>query len=318
MVGAEITNQIEPAFDALCMEVIHRWERGELHFKDAIATLQTLSQEATSTGKIANRGRAEHLLGYIHHYLGNLNTSIRHYEQSRSCYRSVGDGKRAAAIDLNLGENYRYKGDFTRAIYLYHAAYDAAAEHGDIRIQTMAAVNEGLALTAIGNNQEARQVFEIALKLTAEWTDNTDQLPMLLCELYHGMTTIALKEEQLELAHQLALRTWETAQQTDKPLLHGYAQRTLADVISAFIARPDDYQIDDDPDSYYREALGCFQEVNAEAEMARTMYHHALSLAQRGRRTTAARKLQQVMIIFTRLDMVDDAARAAEAQLSVI
>jgi hypothetical protein len=32
----------------------------------------------------------------------------------------------------------------------------------------------------------------------------------------------------------------------------------------------------------------------------------------------AAKKLQQVMIIFTRLGMVDDIARAAEAQLAVI
>ncbi len=48
------------------------------------------------------------------------------------------------------------------------------------------------------------------------------------------------------------------------------------------------------------------------------MLAHARCLAGHGRRTTAARKLQQAMIIFTRLGMTDDAAQAAEAQLQVI
>jgi len=42
------------------------------------------------------------------------------------------------------------------------------------------------------------------------------------------------------------------------------------------------------PDYYFEAALEAFREINAEAEMARTMFAHARSLNVRGRRTTAA------------------------------
>ena len=56
----------------------------------------------------------------------------------------------------------------------------------------------------------------------------------------------------------------------------------------------------------------------AEGELAKTMYEHGRSLMRRDKKMPAARKLQQAMVIFTRLGMVDDAAKAAEAQLMVL
>lgn len=306
-----------PEFNQKCLDAIRRWERGELPFKETIALLNSYNQEAVAANHIANQGRAEHLLGYLQHYRGNLNTSIQHYERARALYKRANNLKRAAAIDLNQGENYRFKGDFNRAIRLYRAAYAAAEQLGMVDLQTMAAVNEGLTLVTIGQNTSARHAFEEGLRLAELWTENREQLPGLLCETYHGIAVACLRQGEIDAACDSAYLALQMAQETGHPLHLGFANRAIAEVITE-LGEQLDPRFGSDPDEYFRTALEAFRDINAEAEMARTMYAHAQSLARRGRRTTAARKLQQVMIIFTRLDMVDDAARAAEAQLAVI
>jgi len=306
-----------PEFDRLCMEVINTWERGELPFKEAIAYLSDYHQEAAHSHHIPNQGRAEHLLGFLQHYRGNLNTSIKHYERARSLYMQAGNRKRAAIIDLNQGENYRFKGDFTRARRLYRAAYEIANELGDIRVQTIASVNEGLVLLTTGQPAHARHALEEGLRLSEFWVEHLDQLPSLLCEIYHGLAEIHLGEGQPAAAWQMALQALEAAHHGNQPLQRGYANRTMGEVVAKLGGAPDE-GFSNEPDEYFRAALDAFKEINAEAELARTMFAQAQALAKQGRRTSAARKLQQVMIIFTQLGMVDDAARAAEAQLALL
>ncbi|MDX1995605.1 MAG: tetratricopeptide repeat protein [bacterium] len=306
-----------PEFNRRCMEIINSWERGELPFKEAITHLTAYGQEAVHDNHIANQGRAEHLMGYLQHYRGNLNTSIHHYERARSLYMQAGNRPLVAITDLNQGENYRYKGDFTRARRLYRAAYEASRDLGDIRIQTIAAANEGLVLLTIGHSGSARQSLEEGLRLAEQWTDRLEQLPGILCEIYHGLASIDLAENRHEAAWGKALRALEAAHNSQQPMHLGFANRTMGEVISR-LGRPLEAGFAEDPDEYFRASLEAFKEVNAEAETARTMFSQAQALARQGRRTAAARKLQQVMITFTQLGMVDDAARAAEAQLAVL
>jgi tetratricopeptide (TPR) repeat protein len=296
---------------------VRAWESGELPVKDAVAQLQQLHQDALNANHLANQGRAEHLMGYLQHYRGNLDVSIRHYERARALYLRVGNRVRAAAIDLNQGENYRFKGDFARARRLYRAAYDAATELNELRIQTIALVNEGLVLLATGQYDDARAAFQEGYQLACEWPEPNSNLYGILCEVHHGMATIHMHAHQHSEAWEEALRGLETASQSKQPFHLGFANRIMGEVVTALGGAPEE-GFSADPDDYFRAALEAFREVNAEAELARTMFAQAKSLSTRGRRTTAARKLQQAMIIFTQLGMVDDAARAAEAQLAVL
>lgn len=313
----ELDIEPTPEFNQRCLDVIRRWEGGDLPYKEAIAQVTALSQEAVEANHIANEARAEQLLGLIQHYRGNLNTSIRHNERARKLYQRVGNRVRTATMDLNQGENYRFKGDFTRARKLYRAAYDAAAELNNLPLQTMAALNEGLTLVAASQYDAARAALDEGLELIPRWTEEDPQLPSILCELHQGMAIIHLQDGNHEAAWSEALKALDAARKGGQPLQLGFANRILGEVVTMMESVPD-AQFSSDPDDYFRAAIDAFREINAEAELARTMFAQAKSLAIRGRRTTAARKLQQVMIIFTRLGMVDDAARAAEAQLAVL
>lgn len=310
-------NEPTPEFNERCLVVVQSWENGELPFEDAVNTLDSYRREAIAAGHIVNEARAEQMLGYVQHYRGNLTISIQHWERARHHYQQVGNRNRVATIDLNLGESYRYKGEFNRAIRLYRAAFETAELFGDVRLQTIAVLNEGLVLVALRQNADAREAFEQGLALAGQCDAGDPTLPGVLCELHHGLAVVALADDDIETAWEQALMAYDIAQEEDQPLQLGFANRTMGEVLTVMqqVSAPD---LPSDPDVYFRAALAAFQEINADTEVARTLYAQALSLAKRGRRIIAAKMLQQVMIEFSHLGMVDDAARAAEAQLQVV
>jgi tetratricopeptide (TPR) repeat protein len=315
--AAHIDQDPTPEFNNFCLNIIRKWESGELPFKEAIAIIAAKSQEAETSTHLANQGRAEHAMGYLQHFRGDLNASIRHYERARQLFQKVGNARRVATMDLNNGENYRLKGDFVRARKLYRAAYEAAQRLGIVRIQAIAAVNEGLTLLAIGHLIAAQEAFKEAKKLLAEWHEDDNKRSAMLCELNHGLTCIYLSQNKIDAAWETAQETLHYAMQTSEKMQLGAAYRILGEVISRMEVAPGGEFLSE-PDEYFHLAMDIFRTLNMEAEIARTIFAQAQSLAYRGRKTTAARKLQQVMIMFTELGMVDDAAKAAAAQLTVI
>jgi len=306
-----------PEFNEKCLTLLKNWEAGELPYNDVIQHIKALQQESRDSGHITNEARIEHLAGLIQHYHGSLNTSIRHYEQARKLYAKVGNRSRVANIDLNQGENYRFKGDFNHARMLYHNAYEAAAELGELSLQTIAVVNEGLTYLALNQLEDAERAFHDGYYLSEQWSNNFQKRAEILCELHYGMTVIHLKHEDYSAAWVDALATLKNAKQVNQPRQLGFAYRVLGEVVTHLDTIPDE-RFSDDPDKHFRASMNCFQEIDAQAELARSMFEQAKSLSYRGRKTSAARKLQQVMIIFTKLGMIDDAARTAEAQLSFL
>jgi hypothetical protein len=52
-----------------------------------------------------------------------------------------------------------------------------------------------------------------------------------------------------------------------------------------------------------------------EGDVAKTMFARGKSLVRRGKKASAAKLFQQALVIFEKLGMRDDAAKAAEAQM---
>lgn len=315
--AAEPTPSPEPDFEDSCLQIRRRWEAGELPFREAAAQLIALGQQAQEANHVANQASVERMLGFMQLNRGNLNTSLQHYERARSLFLQVDNRRYGAAMDMNMGEVYRYKGDFNRARQLYRQAGEIARETGFLTIQTLALANEGQVLLTMGQPESARAALEEAIRLSQQWTEDFSHLPGLLCEVHHGLAMSYLARNEPEPAWEHAHKALETAQESKQPLGMGFANRAIAEVLT-MLGQPPDAGFSDDPDVYYQASTEAFKEINAEAEMARTMYVQAWSLAKRGQKNMAARKFQQVVIIFTKLGMVDDAARAAEAQLRML
>jgi tetratricopeptide (TPR) repeat protein len=314
----QVSPELEPSpeFDARCMNFIRGWQHGELPSADVVRSLKQLSREAAASGHLANEARAEHLSGYMQHYLGNLSISITHYDRARQLFDRVGNRNRVVVMDINQGENFRFRGEFKKARRLYHQAYDAAAALQNVRLQTIAIANEGLMLISLKDYQQAYDCLQESLRLSNLWED-TNNLEALRTEVYFGLAQLALVLGQPETAWQDAHLSLEAARKAE--LMHsvGLAYRILGEALTALGTAPSDSDFKS-PDDYYRAALEIFRSIDAEAEIGRTIYSHAQSQAKRHRRRNAANLFREAMVIFQKLGMTDDAANAAEAQLQVI
>lgn len=308
-----------PQFEEQCRAIYKTWQTGQLSFRDAVEQLSVLAGQAAAEGHLANQGRVEHLLGNLQHHRGNLNTSIMHFERARACFEQVGSRSRMAMMDLNLGEAYRYKGDFTRARQLYRKAYDAARALDMLDVMTFAIANEGLMLVHMNRFDTARAALEEGFALAQRWTHSDQNLPSLLSEIHAGLAHVYLRHNDPHAAWTHALRAFENARASDEAVKTGIARCVIADVLTILgeVPEADRDAFAADPDIHYQDAINTFREVRAEAELAHAIFAHGRSLALRGRSLRAARQFQQAMILYTRLDMVADAARAASAQLDV-
>ncbi|MCB9435956.1 MAG: tetratricopeptide repeat protein [Anaerolineales bacterium] len=307
-----------PDFNEQCALILRRWQAGELPFRDAASYLEALGQQAIQEQNTANQARIEFSWGYMQGYRSNLNESIKHFERARELYEIAKDDRRVLSCDLNLGESHRRKGDFTRARELFRAAYERSMQLGEIRTQTIARANEGQMLLSMGQMNSARMILQEALQLAERWEPQHRQsLVGLLCEIYHALAVIYLNENNVEAAWEEAKQALGAAQEFNQPLEIGYANRTLGEVLTAYQNAPLDSDVSTNPDDYFKASIEAFRSLDAEGEVARTLHVFARSLAKRGKRVPAARQLQQATLIFAKLGMVDDAAKAAESQSEI-
>jgi tetratricopeptide (TPR) repeat protein len=184
-------------------------------------------------------------------------------------------------------------------------------------LQTTAIANEGQILLTMGRHHEALESLLEAQKLAKYLETDDHVVPRLVCEIHYVLASIYCTLLRLDKAWHEARAALRLAQDMRHPLQIGLAQRAVGEVLMA-METPPEGEFSTNADEYFQVATDIFRSLGAEGEMARTMYVYSKSLARQGRRMTAARKLHQAMIIFTKLGMVNDATHAADLQLTIL
>lgn len=317
----------DPAFRQRSSEVFNQWQAGDLSFPDAVAVFNTMIQQAREQENALHEGIIEVLLGVMNGYRANYGAAIRHFEAAHTLYSSIQARKKLTTTTLNLGETYRLSGNFTRARTYFHQAAELSRELGDIEGQCLAQANEAQMWISLDSMEKAGTALETSLELAnrswpAENGGPEDEETLIQrldmrCEILHGLVAVALHRNNPQQAWDYARRAYEDAQQLGYPLRLGFAHRALGDALTILGHSPDE-AIDADPDTHYAAALEAFREVKAEGEVAKTLFAQGRSMARRGKSRSATRLFQQAMVLFTKLGMSDDAAKAAEAQLSLL
>jgi tetratricopeptide (TPR) repeat protein len=315
---------IDPAFKERINAIYHQWHDGELPFAEALKKLEALWQEAVDEGNLINQGGIENILGIMQGYRGNYDESIPRFKKALDLFNSGGAKERMVSCVLNIGETYRLRGNFTRARTYFHRAYETSKELNRLHNQSVALANEGQMWISLNSIEKARSTLEKALAIGERATDeqqDTDQQRIgnldNLCEIHHALVTVCLHEDNPQQAWQHARESYKIAQQLNREIRIGYANRAIGDVITRLDTIPDD-DFTDNPDVYYDTALSAFRNIKSESEVGKTLLAKGKSLVRRNKKRSASRLFQQAMVIFTRLGMTDDAARAAEAQMSAI
>jgi tetratricopeptide (TPR) repeat protein len=315
--------ELDPDFRQRINTIYQEWLENKRDLGDAKQAFADLLKEAETENNAIHQGGVHNIMGVVNGYRGNYDESIQYFEKARALYEQVGALPRIATCDLNLGETYRLRGNFTRARSYFHKAYEAGKTLKRVNTQVIALTNEAQMWLSLNSVEKARATLEEALSLAdTPWGEpeiDADRIARYgnICEIHHAMVEVNLAEGNPFGAWQHATKTLEYAEKTAQPDRLGYANRALGNVLTA-LDEPLDDEYSPDPDVYYTKALENFRRVKVDAEVGKTLFAQAKSFVKRGKRNSAGRLFQQAMVIFTKLGMTDDAAKAAEEQLRVI
>lgn len=313
-------SEVTPAVRQTCEDLLAQWRSGTLPFAEAQKRLAVLRETAQQNALPADQGYTELMEGIMHGWRGNYAASIDHFEAARSFFAQVNNRELVVRCMLNIGESQRQNGSFTRARQYFHMTNAAARDIGHIPMQVVSRSNEAQMLITLKNYGQAFKALEDCFALRdrdwSVWGLTDDRKDDIYAEIAVAAATIALEQGTFDEAWRYALEALDTSQRIGVPLRLGMAHRMIGEILTVDEAgrRAD---MPDDPDEFFQRAVKAFREVNADGEIAKTLMAQGRSLAKRGIRNSAARKLQQAMVIFTKLGMVNDAAEAADLQLKL-
>ncbi len=323
---------IDPEYRKACLAAYNGWKDGSIQFKAALDQLQEYERQAATEQQYANQGYSQTLLGMIYGYRAELDMSIRHFVRARDLFERAKNPEQVVRTTMNLGETYRLKGDFPRARQYFNSAYAAATEFGILTTQAYAASNEGHLLMAMGQLEQAREKFELSIE-HGKHIAETDASLEIQSQSRQGLATYYLEVGDTSAAWKQAVESLRLSREQGNPLMLGFAYRTMGEVLTALGELPKDTPaavVDDaavpqdaaatneslgDPDMFFQLAIQSFSDFKADGETARTIFQQGASLLKRGQKVTASRKFHQAMLMFTKLGMKDDAAKAAQAQM---
>lgn len=294
--------------------LVRDWLVGQRRAQAVLDELDATKERTQAIAEI-DLAQIEHAQGYIQHYLGNLSTSIIHYERALRTFKKNNSVGEMALILSNQSENYLLRGNYAHARSLCRRGYELATQLNHIPLQSYAIINEGWIMFDTTNHETAFHTFETGHRLTEQWDENDPELARVRCEVHHANAQLLLRMKDYKSALKQASLAHENADLAGDKLSLGLSYRTFGDVMTLLTNVPDTEF--DDPDAYYRTALSTFQGLDAQIEIARTFVAHANSLAQRGRIRSAAKLLQDAIDLFTQLGLHEAAKRAAATQLLV-
>jgi len=314
-------SDVTPEVRQTCDDLLTQWRNGTVAFAEAQKRLAVLRETAQQNALPADQGYTELMEGIMHGWRGNYTASIDHFEAAWSFFAQVNNRELVVRCMLNIGESQRQNGSFTRARQYFHMANASARDIGHIPMQVVSRSNEAQMLITLKNYGQALKALQECFALRDEdwsaWKMPPERKDDIYVEIAVAAATIAMEQGAYDEAWRYALESLDTAQRIGVPLRLGMANRMIGEILTVDDSglRED---MPDDPDEFFQRAVKSFREVNADGEIAKTLMAQGRSLAKRGVRNSAARKLQQAMVIFTKLGMVNDAAEAADLQLKLL
>ena len=211
------------------------------------------------------------LYGVAHLHLGHFQEADHYFEQGLALCRELGDRRNAGAMWSNLGESARLRGDYQAAADRYQKALAIVRQIGHRDSETIYLNNLSGALLGLRQFESAETILRKVIAQTAapKWCT--------LSETYRFLSEACLGQGKLSQALEAAQRALILAQESENGLDLGSAWRALGRIAAKLKKRgADTHDIADpsavpEPHACFQESLRVFEQMNAEAEQARTL-----------------------------------------------
>ncbi len=198
---AEITNPTIALIKRIREDILDRFYRGELNYERDRSVLLKHISLTQEMGILGVSAQLCNTLGMIDMELGYLAKAHQLFEQSYQLAETAQNTYIMSAIQNNLGELYRYKGDFPHAIKVYRLARSLANDAQENQVEAVAAFNMGLCAAALRDYKTAKTYFLQTYDLIkdAPW----DYIRLLIAQRL-GLAEVHLAYQELEEAWHLA------------------------------------------------------------------------------------------------------------------
>ncbi|OGG47219.1 MAG: hypothetical protein A3F84_09195 [Candidatus Handelsmanbacteria bacterium RIFCSPLOWO2_12_FULL_64_10] len=138
-----------------------------------------LTLVAEAGGDLAIEGGLLNDVGTNHFRLGDYQTALSYFERSRSIRRGLGDRRRQAFCEMNMGAAYGLLGDPPRAVELLEHAFEVFQEVGDREMETRVLANLCDVRMDSWDYRGAEETCLKAVQLLEEIGDRQAELMML-------------------------------------------------------------------------------------------------------------------------------------------
>lgn len=177
---------------------------------------------ALSTDQVI-RAKTALNLGVIANIQGHYDRARRHYQESRTLFRSASDDRGEALALHNLGMLHADLGEWDEAEEAFDRALHLFESHGNRQMIGNVLINRSEVCYGRGQVQDAIGKCDLALSIYAEIGDELGRGEALRWKV-HGLRSMGLYAEAEENVQE-AIRI---AERTHTPLLHAEATRELA------------------------------------------------------------------------------------------
>lgn len=278
---------------------ISRFRLGQMH------EAETKAERALALSRaIGNRviqARALNLLGWVQTGTGRFAEGQAVMQDALAIYRTLGDRRHMASMLNNLGASAHFRGEYRTALPFYQEGIVIAQEVGDRDTEVVLRSNLGGVLVALGHATTAEEELQISLRMAASANLSATS------ETWSFLSEALLAQQRLDEAEAAAQQALELVGLTEEKEHTGTAWRALGQIASARLAAG--LVAAHDPDHCFRTSQQIFEEIEAEAEVARTLRAWAAHARAQGDSTQGDALLQQARDRFTRLGLTEEIAR---------
>jgi|GEM_PF-6448155 len=297
------SNPVVGMINRIRQEMFERIYRGQINYAVDIKTIKKHIEIAIELNEPLLASRLYQLGGFMSLVAGELSEFDDWYQQAFNIAQEHQFIRLMAITKMNHGEAYRLLGRYDRALALYQASYDYFLED-DQKDNTLPLLESNIGLAQLGNqNYDAAegQFLKALAQIGQKTYDHVDAL----MEAKRGLAEVELNRGDFETA-------WKNIEEATRLAIGINDKMTLAEInlTRAHIAEQDPDH--DDAPLYYTASRALLKTQESPVVLARALLDEARYQHRHQAYADAKKTASEAHTIFTNLNMLEDAALAAE------
>ncbi|HMI49895.1 MAG TPA: CHAT domain-containing protein [Candidatus Saccharimonadales bacterium] len=220
--------------------------------------------------------------------LGEYDAAFQSADQARALFETLGDVRRLARLENNIGNIYHRQDRFEEAIAHYEKAYEQLLEYGDSEELTISLNNMAMCLISMNDFARALSTYARAKELL-----QTRDLPLLRLITDYNIAYLYYLRGDYHRAIDMLRETREASQKIDYEYLIALCYLDLSDIYV-------ELNLSSEVQEVAYEGYVYFAKLGIGYEAAKTIANQAIALGQEGKMRQALELFDKARTLFVK------------------